>query len=91
VFVTDAGNDYQPIRQSYELRELRKENELLKKLLQNAGLSTTAESNGNEESGERGSRGARRSAAPQRRFRTQDRIDNIYFGTPGLATMLQEV
>ena len=32
-----------------------------------------------------------KSTSRQKRFKTGDRIDNIYFGTPGLANIVQDV
>ncbi|GAB7365100.1 hypothetical protein MBLNU230_g6190t1 [Neophaeotheca triangularis] len=91
-FVVGEGNDYSPIQQSYEIRKLRQENQRLKEKLQAARLPHS----GDEEdefglSDREGSKStARASAARQRRFKTGERIDNIYFGTPGLTNIISE-
>lgn len=86
------GNDYSPIQQSYEIRKLRQENERLKARLQAARLSHSADEDDDADTGERVSKASERaSAARQRRFRTWERIDNLYFGTPGLANIVNDV
>ena len=34
---------------------------------------------------------SRAAAVKQRRFKTNDRTDNLYFGTPGLASIVSDV
>lgn len=87
------GNDYSPIQQSYEIRKLRAENQRLKERLQAAKLPHSGDEDDEGDSGEQtGSRTAIRAAATrQRRFKTSDRTDNLYFGTPGLANIINDV
>lgn len=93
MFNVGEGNDYSPISQSYEVRKLRDENKRLRERLQQANLPTSDDEREHDGPGERVSRAAssRASAGRQRRFKTQDRNDNIYFGTPALATVVDEV
>jgi hypothetical protein len=92
-FLTGEGNDYSPIRQSYELRKLRQENQHLKQQLQVVQYVCSGEDD--EEDGRGDRRGStstsRAAAARQRRFKTNNRIDNLYFGTPGLANIVSDV
>ncbi|KAK6428554.1 hypothetical protein LTR95_015303 [Oleoguttula sp. CCFEE 5521] len=92
-FTVCEGNDYTPIQQSYEIRKLRSENQKLKQRLRNARLLYSGdEIDGDELPDGTASRvSSRATAAKQRRFRTSDHIDNIYFGTPGLASMVSDV
>jgi len=91
-FVVGEGNDYSPIQQSYEIRKLRAENQRLKERLQAARLSHSGEDDDDGDSGEQKSSRmvSRTAAARQRRFRTGERIDNLYFGTPGLANIVSD-
>ena len=93
MFVVGEGNDYSPIQQSYEIRKLRQENTRLKERLQAAKLSHSGEDEDDTESNDRrGPSGVSRAAAAhQRRFRTRERVDNLYFGTPGLANIVTDV
>ncbi|TKA81082.1 hypothetical protein B0A55_02543 [Friedmanniomyces simplex] len=84
-FVVEEGNDYSPIQQSYEIRKLRQENQRLKERLQAARLPHSGDEN---EDGKGTTSG--RAPGRQRRFKTGDRIDNIYFGTPGLANIVHD-
>jgi hypothetical protein len=88
------GNDYSPIQQSYEIRKLRQENQRLKERLVAAKLSHSGdEDDDGTSTDQKGSKSAaaRASVARQRRFKTGDRTDNIYFGTPALANIVQDV
>jgi hypothetical protein len=90
--VVGEGNDYQPISQSYEVRRLRAENDRLKERLLNANLSLSGDEDDDDGTGERVSKTTTKpSTGRQRRFKIQDRTDNLYFGTPGLATVIHEV
>ncbi|PIA89218.1 hypothetical protein CB0940_07516 [Cercospora beticola] len=91
-FVVGEGNDYSPIQQSYEIRKLRAENQRLKEKLQAARLTQSGEDEDDEDSSDRKvSKGSARAAASrQRRFRTGDRVDNLYFGTPGLTNIVAD-
>ncbi|KAK3725936.1 hypothetical protein LTR37_000084 [Vermiconidia calcicola] len=91
-FVVGEGNDYSPIPQSYEIRKLRAENQRLRERLQAAQLSHSGDEDDGDGGSDRNSRGASRaSAARQRRFKTGNQTDNLYFGSPGLATILSEL
>lgn len=91
-FIVGEGSDYSPIQQSYEIRKLRQENERLKARLQAARLSHSADEDDDQDSGDYKSKASgRAAAAKQRRFRTGERIDNLYFGTPGLANIVNDV
>lgn len=87
------GNDYSPIQQSYEIRKLRAENQRLKERLQAARLGESDDEDDDDGSQDRqASKTASRAAsARQRRFKTGDRVDNLYFGTPGLANIVSDV
>ncbi|EMC99867.1 hypothetical protein BAUCODRAFT_353091 [Baudoinia panamericana UAMH 10762] len=90
-FVVGEGNDYSPIQQSYELRKLRAENQHLRERLQAATLSHSAGENDIGDAGLKSPCAAGKAAGVrQRRFRTGERIDNLYFGTPGLANVVND-
>lgn len=93
-FVVGEGNDYSPIQQSYEIRKLRLENQQLKERLQ-AIRQGHPDDDGAEDDvalDQRPSRsGTKPVTARQRSLRTIDRVDNIYFGTPGLASIVSDV
>ncbi|KAK1081439.1 hypothetical protein LTR33_004686 [Friedmanniomyces endolithicus] len=84
-FVVEEGNDYTPIQQSYEIRQLRQENLRLKERLQAARLPL---SDDDVEDG-KGTTSSR-ATGRQRRFKTGERIDNLYFGTPGLVNIVHD-
>lgn len=92
-FIVGEGNDYSPIQQSYEIKELRRENQRLREQLRDARTKQSTEDDDDVGSPDRssGKTTARAAAAKQRRFRTNERIDNIYFGTPGLANIVSDV
>lgn len=94
-FKVGEGNDYSPIQQSYEIRKLRQENLELKKELQKLHHRIlTNQGDIDETSTERqASSGLSRvpSTARQKRFKTGDKVDNLYFGTPGLASVVSDV
>lgn len=93
-FVTTEGNDYGQISQSYEIRDLRRENQKLREQLRDARARSSAGDDDDDiESPDRsGSKAtSRATAAKQRRFRTGERIDNLYFGTPGLTSIVSDV
>lgn len=91
-FVVGEGNDYSPIQQSYEIRKLRQENQRLKERLQSARSSHSDGDDSSDLVDTASSKGSRRaSLARQKRFKTGDRTDNLYFGTPGLASMVSDV
>ncbi|KAK5705260.1 hypothetical protein LTR97_002378 [Elasticomyces elasticus] len=90
-FVVEEGNDYSPIQQSYEIRQLRRENQRLRERLQAAYLPHS----GDEEDEDGNAVDSKASAggritARQRRFKTGERLDNLYFGTPGLANIVHD-
>ncbi|TKA62024.1 hypothetical protein B0A49_11839, partial [Cryomyces minteri] len=95
--------DYGPIQQSYELRKLRLENQRLKE--ENGRLKEELQDLQQAFHGEKGSDSsllrlrnsggskiaARQSNVRQRKFRGQDPADSLYFGSPGLANIIQDV
>ena len=93
MFQTTEGNNYEPVKQSYEIRKLRLENQNLKQQLQYAQQACSGDED--EDYGRADRRGStstsRAAAARQRRFKTSSRIDNLYFGTPGLANVVSDV
>ena len=62
---------------------------MLKKKLQEAHLHFSGDEN--DADGPTESGGSRTSTSRQRRFKTSDRTDNLYFGTPGLASIVSDV
>ena len=60
----------------------------MKERLQAAKLSHSAEES---DDGDVKPQGGAAHGARQKRFKTGDRVDNIYFGTPGLANIVQDV
>ncbi|KAK4979394.1 hypothetical protein LTR28_005039 [Elasticomyces elasticus] len=84
------------VKQSYELRKLRLENQRLKERLQASRQPATEEDGGQTYSPDRAAaRGTPRlpprpGHVRQRRFRT-DRTDSLYFGSPGLANVINDV
>ncbi|SMY18640.1 unnamed protein product [Zymoseptoria tritici ST99CH_1A5] len=90
-FVVGEGNDYSPIQQSYEIRKLRNENQRLRQRLQESRLSQSGEEDEDDGSpDQKTSKSMSRTATRQRRFKTGERVDNLYFGTPGLATVVAD-
>ncbi|KAK5724194.1 hypothetical protein LTR17_013576, partial [Elasticomyces elasticus] len=90
-FVVEEGNDYSPIQQSYEIRQLRRENQRLRESLQAAYLPHSGDEedeDGNLVDSKAFAGG--RITARQRRFKTGERLDNLYFGTPGLANIIHD-
>lgn len=91
------GDDYSPIQQSYELRKIRSEicklrgeNQRLKERLQAARLTADEDDDLSREQGS--SKAAAKAIASRlRHFKTGDRTDNLYFGTPGLANIVSNV
>jgi uncharacterized protein YheU (UPF0270 family) len=93
-FITTEGNDYGQISQSYEIRDLRRENQKLREQLRDARARYSAgdEDDDIDSPDRSGSKTtSRATAAKQRRFRTGERIDNLYFGTPGLTSIVSDV
>lgn len=94
-FVVGEGNDYSPIQQSYEIRKLRQENLELKKEVQKLQhrMLTHADDDDDTSTERKGTTGLSRdpSTARQKRFKTGDKVDNLYFGTPGLASVVSDV
>ncbi|KAK5110524.1 hypothetical protein LTR62_005716 [Meristemomyces frigidus] len=76
---------------SYEIRKLRQENQRLKERLQAARLSHSEDGEDDEADLEqRGLKNNRSAIAKQRRFKTGERVDNLYFGTPSLANVVHD-
>jgi hypothetical protein len=93
-FVAESG-DYAPIQQSYELRKLRAENVRLKERLRASRISIEDEGSDQSLDSQIGERSAsssqRRRATRQRRFQGSEWSDSIYFGSPGLARVINDV
>ncbi len=92
-------DDYEPIKQSYEIRELRKENLRLKeKLRARKQANSPIDSTDDDEDDGSGDRKrppkvpSKPSKLQQRRFRrTADVSESLYFGSPGLANVIADV
>ncbi|KAL9093056.1 MAG: hypothetical protein Q9165_004194 [Trypethelium subeluteriae] len=94
-FVVGEGGDYGPIQQSYELRKLRAENLRLKEQLR---AEKSACSDDEDEpyspvdvSSRNGPSGGSKLGARQKKFKSQDATDSLYFGSPGLANIVNDV
>lgn len=86
------GTEFGPIQQSLELRKLRAENQRLKERLIAAKVSLSDDSDdGDTSSTGRVGPVSRRAVNRQKRFKTGDHTDSLYFGTPGLANVIQDV
>lgn len=93
-FVAEGG-DYGPIQQSYELRKLRAENLKLKEELRSGKFACSDDEddayspvdapyrNGGNTNSKVGSR--------QKKFKSQDAADSLYFGSPGLVNVVNDV
>lgn len=93
-FVAEGG-DYAPIQQSYELRKLRAENLRLKERLRANKLSMEDDDSDKSSGSQPGDRSRassiRRRQARQKRFQGSEWSDSIYFGSPGLASIVTDV
>lgn len=93
-FIAESG-DYAPIQQSYELRKLRAENIRLKERLRASKTSIQdddSDHSSESQTGERAdSASQRKRATRQRRFQGSEWSDSIYFGSPGLASVISDV
>ena len=91
-FVLGEGTEFGPIQQSLELRKLRGENQRLKERLIAAKLPLSDDSDEDDTSSTgRGGPSNRRAASRQKRFRTTENTDSLYFGSPGLANVISDV
>lgn len=98
-----TSTDFAHIQQSYQLRDLRTKEQRLRQenirlreeiqqLRENRSAPPGEEVDSDEDHTNASPQSSRRAAgARQRRFRTNERTDNIYFGTPGLANVVAEV
>jgi hypothetical protein len=93
VFEADRTGDYGPISQSYEIRELRRENQRLKEELCDVRAEQPGESDENV-----GARGkprvrvpSRAAAARKKKLRYNEWSHNIYFGTPAVGNVIADV
>lgn len=95
-FIAEGG-DYTPIQQSYELRKLRAENSRLQERLRASKIAINDDEGDRTASapsrhGEGPASGSyRRRTAKQRRFQGPEWSDSIYFGSPALANVINEV
>jgi hypothetical protein len=93
-FIAESG-DYAPIQQSYELRKLRAENIRLKERLRASRISIQDEGSDHSSESQTGERSEsasqRKRTARQRRFQGSEWSDSIYFGSPGLASVINDV
>ena len=89
------GGDYGPIQQSYELRKLRAENLRLKEQLRAGKLRCSDEDDEYyspvDPPYRNGGNGGSKLGSRQKKFRSQDAGDSIYFGSPGLANIVNDV
>ena len=90
-FVLGEGAEFGPIQQSLELRRLRAENQRLKERLLADKSSASEESDTEEGSANVRLSSAAKQSNRQRRFRANEQIDSIYFGSPGLASVIADV
>ncbi|KAI9796182.1 MAG: hypothetical protein M1833_006433, partial [Piccolia ochrophora] len=92
VFLVGDDQDYEPIRQVYEITGLRKENIRLKERLRQKAFKNDPEDDGEETFGPKVP--PRVPNKPfrfqQRRFKGTDPSDNLYFGSPGLANVVSD-
>ncbi|KAH0287704.1 hypothetical protein KCU62_g5650, partial [Aureobasidium sp. EXF-3399] len=89
-FVLGEGAEFGPIQQSLELRRLRAENQRLKERLLADKSSASEESDTEEGSANVRLSSAAKQSKRQRRFRANEQIDSIYFGSPGLASVIAD-
>ena len=93
MYITSEADGHEPLRQSYELTRLREQIAKLEKQLREA------QQQGFDVDDEDVSQETRRASVStakfdmnrQRRFKSTNRIDNLYFGTPGYANLSHEV
>lgn len=90
-FVLGEGAEFGPIQQSLELRKLRIENQRLKERLLAAKVPLLDESDDDDESSSGRPGPSNRRATKQKRFRTNEQTDSLYFGSPGLASVIADV
>ena len=96
-FAVSEKDDYEPIKQSYEIRELRKENlrlkEKLRKISRKASSSDDATPPNDGEARRRPPKvPVKPSKFQQRRFpRSTEPSESLYFGSPALANVVADV
>ena len=94
-FAVSEKDDYEPIKQSYEIRELRKENQRLKERLRNLRDSTWSPEHSNDDGATDPRPPPKVPTKPsrfqQRRFKAAEPPDSLYFGSPGLANVVADV
>ncbi|KAF2110985.1 fungal-specific transcription factor domain-containing protein [Lophiotrema nucula] len=93
-FVAEGG-DYAPIQQSYELKRLRAENLKLRERLRMRTASTEDDDGDLRASPDYGddkqpSKSHKRRSTRQKHFQGSEWSDSIYFGSPGLANVINE-
>ncbi|KAF1990356.1 hypothetical protein K402DRAFT_417802 [Aulographum hederae CBS 113979] len=97
-FIVAEGAEYEPIQQSYEIRKLRLENLRLKERLRagKVGFSDDDDEDDDDTLATPGtprakaSTGVSRKSSQQKRFKGNEPSDNLYFGSPALASVVQE-
>ncbi|KAL9081238.1 MAG: hypothetical protein Q9157_000213 [Trypethelium eluteriae] len=93
-FVVGEGGDYGPIQQSYELRKLRAENLRLKEQLraEKSACSDDEDEPYSPVDGpfRNGGNGGSKLGNRQKKFKSQDAADSLYFGSPGLANIVND-
>ncbi|KAI9800511.1 MAG: hypothetical protein M1825_004059 [Sarcosagium campestre] len=105
VFLIAEDQDYEPIRQVYEIAELRRENIRLKQQMRMRRFAGNYDYDEHDDGHQPGSGhvnltvGGRRNPPKvpqkphklqQKRFKTSDPLDSMYFGAPGLADVISE-
>ncbi|KAI9785591.1 MAG: hypothetical protein M1835_003314 [Candelina submexicana] len=94
VFTIGEG-DHEPIMQSYELDKLRKANLALKEALRASRQAQSGNTGDDEQPSEEPSHRPRVPSKPlnlkQKRLKGDQATDNLYFGSPGLANVVEDV
>lgn len=82
-----------PISQGDEIRRLRKENERLKAVVRQANLPLPGDKRLSDKriSPSGSYKASPYGSNPPRKLRAAERIDNLYFGSPSLATIVADV
>ena len=87
-FTLSEGTAFGPIQQSLELRKLRAENQKLKEQLWQAKIPVPGD---NDDEGSLTGHGVTGFRANQRRFGAEEPMESLYFGTPGFASIVEDV
>jgi hypothetical protein len=82
-----------PISQGDEIRRLRKENERLKAVVRQANLPLPGDKRMSDKrtSPSRTYQSSPHNSISHHKLRSTERVDNLYFGSPSLATIVADV